>query len=184
MKKEYLTEMETEKRNKLIEKNKKLINMLVNNLYEDNCFRMELETNDILGKDWHQYIDYHDNYSSFYLRVKDWRKFIENVDADYLNNDAFSMYKLINEKIKQSDDVDYYSTTYDVLIEEIDEGCSFILDNIEEDLHMYEKIPSEDDAIQYADEMEQLNDYYIEIHDDGFCDGVIRKDIAYTETYI
>lgn len=37
---------------------------------------------------------------------------------------------------------------------------------------------------EYLVEMEQLNEYYIEIREDGTTDGVIRKDIAYTETYI
>ena len=41
-----------------------------------------------------------------------------------------------------------------------------------------------EDAIQYAYEMDQLDDYYIEVQDDGFTDNVIRLDVAYTETFI
>ena len=43
---------------------------------------------------------------------------------------------------------------------------------------------NEDDASRYADEMDQLDVYYIEENEDGSTDGVIRQDIAFTECYI
>lgn len=40
------------------------------------------------------------------------------------------------------------------------------------------------EMIDYTEEMEQLNDYYININEDGSSDDVICLDVSYTETFI
>lgn len=184
MKKIFINDLDTEKRNELIKKNDKLIKQLQEYLYEEQMFWQLDTTENCLGKDYHKYLEYHDHYSSFYFTIKDWRKFIDNVGSDYLTDKGLEIYKEIIEESKKLDELEEYSDTYYELEEKLEKKCKIILDDLEELLHSYEEYPNEDDAIQYADEMEQLEGYYIEEYEDGFCDGVIRKDIAYTETFI
>lgn len=184
MKKIFLNEMETERRNELIKNNKKLIERLQNDLYNTNMERQGIDAEYILGKNWHNYIEYHDNYNSFFLTVKDWRKLIDNIDINYLSDESIKLYHEIIENITIMEKEDTDSEKYHELDEKNEEKTKIILKDVEDLLHDYEEYPEEDDAIQYADEMEQLNEYYVEEHEDGFCDGVIRCDVSYTETFI
>ena len=185
MKKQYLTEMENDKRNYLIKSNKKLIEMLQTDLYKSNMDLQEEEGCELLGKNCHEYIEIKDDHTSFYLILKNWHKFIDNLAAEYLaKNTAIALYKDIKNKQTKLYNMDCYDDDFNKLDEEIENDCKKLLKYCEDQLHEYEKYPTEDDAIQYADEMEQLEDYYIEEREDGTTDGVIRKDIAYTECYI
>ena len=80
--------------------------------------------------------------------------------------------------------MDPYSNNYYNLDEWLFKQTEKVLKDIEDYLHSYEEYPEEDEAIQYADEMDQLNDYYIEEREDGTSDNVIRLDIAYTDCFI
>ena len=184
MKKIFINELETEKRNKLIKNNQKLINKLQADLYESNMDMQYINSKDIINDEALRSIEYHDNYNSFFYTLKNWRKFITNIDKDYLSSDAEKIYNHIMEKIETLDNMDSYGEQYYKLEEHLENETKEVLKDIEDYLHEYEEYPSEDDAIEYADEMEQLNDYYIEERDDGTSDGVIRQDIAYTETFI
>lgn len=185
MKKLFINELEEEKRNEIIKKNQKLENRLLQDLYEYNMFLQEEEGREMFGKDSYKYIDIKDHYSSFYLVLKDWSKFIENLNVDYIYND--DAIKLYNEIIKDRDtlyNMDTYSDNFNDLDEKIEEKTKKLLQYCEKQLHEYENIGNIDDAIEYADEMDQLNDYYIEVRDDGTSDNVIRLDVAFTETFI
>ena len=184
MKKLFLTDINTEKRNELIKKNQKLENKLLEDLYEYNMFNQEEEGRELLGKDQYKYIDIKDHYSSFFYTLKDWSKFIINIDADYLTTEARAIYEKVCNKIDTLDSMDPYCENYDLLNQWLFNNTEIVLKDIENYLHTYEEYPDIDDAIQYADEMDQLNDYYIEIRDDETSDNVIRRDIAYTETFI
>lgn len=183
MKKIFINELETEKRNELIKKNQKLINKLQADLYENQMQQQYIESQNIMNDDAINSIEYHDNYSSFFYTLKDWKKFIQNIDADYLN-ETKTIYNNIIEKIETLDSMETYDEKYYNLDAQLEEETKKVLKEIEDYLHEYEDYPSEDDAIQYADEMEQLEDYYIEEREDGTSDNVIRKDIAFTECYI
>lgn len=185
MKKLFLTDINTEKRNELIKKNQKLENKLLEDLYEYNMFNQEEEGRELLGKDQYKYIDIKDHYSSFYLVLKDWSKFIDNINIDYLyNDDAIELYNNIIKKRDTLYNMDSYSDEFYDMDAEIEDDCKKLLKYCEDQLLEYEKNINIDDAIQYADEMDQLNDYYIEETEDGFCDNVIRLDVAFTETFI
>lgn len=185
MKKLFINELEEEKRNEIIKKNQKLENRLLQDLYEYNMFLQEEEGREMFGKDSYKYIDIKDHYSSFYLVLKNWNEFIENLNIDYIYND--DAIKLYNEIIKDRDtlyNIDTYSDNFNDLDEKIEEKTKKLLQYCEKQLHEYENIGNIDDAIEYADEMDQLNDYYIEVRDDGTSDNVIRLDVAFTETFI
>ena len=184
MKKIFINELETEKRNELIKKNSKLIQQLQNYLYENNMDLQYIESEDIMNEEAFKAIEYHDNYSSFFYTLKDWRKFYQNIDYTYLSDEASKKADKITKNIEKIDALPEYNDEYYKLDEESEELAKEILKEIENILHTYEEYPSEDDAIEYADEMEQLEDYYIEEREDGTTDEVIRKDIAFTECYI
>lgn len=184
MKKIYINELETEKRNNLIKNNSKLIEMLQNDLYDNQMELQYIEGENIINKEGRNAIRYHDHYNSFYYTLSDWRKFYQNIDYTFLSDDAGRLADEITKNIDKMEQLEYYNDDYYKLEEENEEKAKEILKEIEDILHQYEDYPSEDDAIQYADEMERLNDYYIEEREDGTTDGVIRKDINYTECYI
>ena len=184
MKKIYINELETERRNELIIKNEKLLNILCEDIINMLGRQQEEAECCIMNKDALNSIEYHDHYNSFFYTLKDWEKFYDNIDYLYLSDDASARYDKIKGNVKKMEKLDYYSDDYDELYEENEQLAKEILKEIEDYLHTYEEYPSEDDAIQYADEMEQLEEYYIEEREDGTTDGVIRKDISYTKCYI
>lgn len=184
MKKIYINELETERRNELIKKNSKLIELLQHDLYENNMELQYIEGNDIISDEAYKAIEYHNHYSSFFYTLKDWRKFYQNIDYAYLSDEASRKADKITKNIDKIDALPEYNDEYYKLDEECEELAKEILQEIEDILHSYEEYPTEDEAIEYADEMEQLEEYYIEEREDGTTDGVIRKDISYTECYI
>lgn len=184
MKKIFINELDTEKRNELIKKNEKLLYLLCDDFREMMMYQQEDASYNTLGKDWHKYIEYHDHYDSFFLTLKDWRAFYNNIDVDYLDDENRNIFYNLKEKISQLDALDCFDDNYCILEEEIEENCKILLKDIEDFLHSYEEIPEDDEIIRYADEMEQLDDYYIEIREDGTSDNVIRRDVSYTETFI
>lgn len=184
MKKIFINELETEKRNELIKKNSKLINQLQADLYESNMEMQYIDSKNIMNDEALRSIEYHDHYSSFFYTLKDWRKFITNIDTIYLSEEAKKTADIIYKKINVLDSMDPYSDNYYNLDGWLFKQTEKVLKDIEEYLHSYEEYPEEDEAIQYADEMDQLNNYYIEEREDGTSDNVIRLDIAYTECFI
>lgn len=183
-KKVFINELETETRNKYIKQNKKLIEKLQNDLYSSNMDLQYIEAKNIIGKEGFNAIQYHDNYSSFFYTLKDWRKFYQNIDYSYLSDEASKKADKITKNIDKMDTLEYYNDDYYKIDEECEELAKEILKEIENILHAYEEYPTEDDAIEYADEMEQLEEYYIEFREDNTTDGVIRRDVAFTECYI
>lgn len=184
MKKIFINDLDQDRRDNLIKKNRLLIERLQNDLYEQQMFMQQEEGELMLGKEHYKYIDIKDDYSSFFLVLRNWSKFIENLDKDYLCQEGIDLYNKIIEKKKAYENTDAYSEEFDRLEGELEEDCKELLDICEKQLHEYESLPSEDDAISYADEMEQLEEYYIEEREDGTTDGVIRRDVSYTETFI
>lgn len=184
MKKIYLKDMEIEERNELIKNNSKLINILQHDLYENNMDLQYIEGRNIMNEEAIKAIEYHDYYSSFFYTLVDWRKFYQNIDYGYLSDEAGENADKITKNIDKMDALPEYNDEYYKLDEECEELVKEILQEIEDYLHTFEEYPNEAEAIQYADEMEQLEEYYIEEREDGTTDGVIRKDISYTECYI
>lgn len=184
MKKIYINNLDTEKRNYIIKLNSKLMKQLQEDLYDAQMYQQLDCFECMLDKTGQDALKYHDHYSSFYYTLKDWRKFIEGLDKEYLSTETLDIYDKIIDKIKELDEMDPYSDEYYNLDAELEEESKIVLKDVEDLLHSYEDYPSEDDAIQYADEMERLNDYYIEEREDGTSDNVIRLDIAYTECFI
>jgi hypothetical protein len=184
MKKIFINDLEENKRNELIKKNSKLLNKLQGDLYESNMEMQYIDSKNIMDDEALRSIEYHDNYNSFFYTLKDWRKFIINIDVNYLSEEAKKIADIIYKKIDILDGMDPWSENYYNLDAWLETQTKKVLKDVEEYLHSYEEYPEEDEAIKYADEMDQLDEYYIEEREDGSTDGVIRKDIAFTECYI
>lgn len=184
MKKLYLSEMDDEKLLYLLKLNSKLEQRFAEYLIEDLMFQQEEETKLTLGDNFYKYIEVRNHYDSWFFILKDYRKFLTNIDKDYLTTEEEELYNKLIDKLDTLDQLDCYSKNYDDLDNWLEENSKKLLELIEKDLHEYEDYPSIEDILQYNKEMEQLNDYYIEVQDDGFTDNVVRLDVAYTETFI
>lgn len=182
--KKYINELETKERNRIIKMNQRLMHLLQDDLYDSKMEMQYIDSKNIMNDEALRAIDYHDNYNSFFYTLRDWRKFIINIDTDYLLDEARKTAGIIYKKIDILDSMDPYSENYDNLEKWLESQTEKVLKDMEDYLHSYEETPSEDEAIQYADEMNWLDGYYIEIREDGSTDNVIRKDIAYTDCFI
>ena len=71
----------------------------------------------------------------------------------------------------------------DQLIELIGKKANEVLDFCEKNLHEYEEYPSIEDVVIDAIDNDLLEDYYIELDENGNTDNVIKLDVNYTETF-
>ena len=136
----------------------------------------------MLGSEHYKYIDIRDYYSSFFLVLKDWRKFIDNLDSDYLPTEGIKLYKKINKKIVKLDNLDMYTDKYSDLENEIEMLCKDLLKICEDCLHKFESFTEEDlkENIRFNLEENYLyEDYYILDNDKS----KVYVDISYTKTY-
>lgn len=180
MKKIYLKDLSREELFDLCIKNDNFMEQFYERVQEDNMFWQEEESNNMFGKEWHRYIDCHDNYDSFYLRLRDWYKFISNLDSDYLCSEGLELYKYIMKKKKIFDSMTQYTDRYDNLEEHLENTCADLLEICEGQLHEYEKYPSFDEVFDamYDCEWQLEKDYYTdEKHEKVYLD------VAYTKTF-
>ena len=184
--KKYFKEMSTEEKVNIIMNNDKLRREMEEHYYTD-LMEQQAENGELmLGKEHWRYIDVRDNYNSFYLVLKDWHKFIDNVDKDYLSQEGIDLYDEImkmydewgNMVVYEDEDEDRYNQ----LEEEIENKCKELLKICEEQLHQYETYTDEDLKEDITFQLEENNvneDLYI-IDDDT---SKVYEDISYTKTY-
>lgn len=180
--KKYFKDMSTDEKIDIILNNKDLREAVEQQYYEDLMFQQEEESKLMLGDNWGRYISYRDNYSSFFLVLEDWRKFIDNLDSDYLPTEGIKLYKKINKKIVKLDNLDMYTDKYSDLENEIEMLCKDLLKICEDCLHEYESFTEEDlkEEIRFNLEENYLyEDYYILDNDKS----KVYVDISYTKTY-
>lgn len=154
--------------------------------YETNM-EQQLEFGQLcLGDNYNDYISIMDNYSSFYLVLKDSVRFIENIDKDYLTPVEEKIYNKAVKTLEKRNNVDMYNDRYDRFKKydtELNKLAEELLDLIEEDLHAYEDIDEETAVenfifnLQYNYMYEDL--YYYE--DDKNYN--LYEDISYTKNW-
>lgn len=184
--KKYFKELNDKEKEKILEKNNKLFNELSNYIYEDNMYCQSEEIEYLFGKDWHRYIAYYDNYSSFYLSLKNWEKFIDNLDRDYLTTEGIELYDYIINKKSILDNMEWGTDNYYNLEEHLENKSQELLDICENMLHDYENYPDFEECYNYLlgttyDDI--LENCYIIIDDKGSTDYILYEDIAYTKSY-
>lgn len=184
--KKYFKDLNKEEIKLVLEKNEQLLDEVRQALYEVNMDCQSEDADLILGKNWHKYVEYRDNYSSFYLTLKDWTQFINNVDQDYLTQDGIELYNYINDKMKVLDDMDWHSDNYYNLELHIEDKCEELLQLIENMLHTYEEYPDFEDCYNYLLDGiydNNMESCYIDVDKKGNTDYILYEDIAYTKSY-
>lgn len=180
MKKIYLKDLTYNKLKKLCLQNQDFINFYGRRVYEDNMECQERTGKAMFGEKQFEYIDIKDNYNSFYLVLKNWRKFIENIDKDYLSEKALILYNYIINKKEVLDNMCCYSNRFDDLEYHLEKKCEELLELCEKELHEYEKYPSDEEVFDSI----YNYDWYLE--EKYYTDSDRKKiynDISYTKIY-
>lgn len=184
--KKYFKELNDKEKEKILEKNNKLFEELSNYIYEDKMYCQSEEIEDLFGKDWHRYIAYYDNYSSFYLSIKNWEMFINNLDRDYLTTEGIELYDYIMSKKNILDNMEWGTSNYYNLEEHLENKSQELLDICESMLHDYENYPDFEECYNYLIDGIYDNNVeycYINVDDKGNTDYILYEDISYTKSY-
>lgn len=180
MEKIYLKDLSKQELYDLCEKNDNFMEQFYERVYEDNMHWQEEEGKNMLGIEYYKYIDIRDNYNSFYLVLKDWHRFIDNLDSDYLCEEGKELYDYIIKKRDVLYNMDAYSDNYDNLEEHLENKCKELLKICEEQLHEYEEYP------EFTDVFDNMYDCEWYLEDDYYTDENKEKvyvDIAYTKEF-
>ena len=180
MKKIYLKNLTYKKLKKLCLGNKDFINYYGERLYEDNICCQGETGKAMFGENYHEYITIRDNYNSFYLILKNWRKFIQNIDKDYLPVETKKLYNYIIDKKEILDNMYCYSEKFDHLEYHLEKKCEELLDLCEAELHEYEKYPSDEEVF------DSIYNYEWYLEEEYYTDSERKKiynDISYTKIY-
>ena len=182
--KRYFKDMETDEKIEIILNVDDLKYKVGDKYYEELMFRQEEEHELMFGKDSYKYIDIRDNYNSFYLVLKDWNKFLDNLDKDYLCNNGLDLYNQIMVLKNEYDNIDMVENEdrYDELEELLEEKCKELLDICEQQLHEYETY-NDDDLKDYLSFQLEENNMYEDLYIIDDDKTKVYEDIAYTKTY-
>lgn len=182
--KKYFKEMSTDEKVNIIMNNDKLRRKMEEHYYTD-LMEQQAENGELmLGKEYWRYIDIRDNYSSFYLVLKDWNKFLDNLDKDYLCDNGLDLYNQIMVLKNEYDNIDIIENEdrFNELEEILEDKCKELLKICEEQLHQYETYTDEDlkEDITFQLEENNVNENLYIIDDDT---SKVYEDISYTKTY-
>lgn len=164
MRKVYFKELDTKTKIDIIMNNEELYNITCQRYYEQQMENQLEEGNLMFGSDHTKWIDIRDHYSSFYLVLKDWYKFIENLDKDYLCQDGIDLYNQIIPLKEKYESVECYSEEFNELEDKLETLCKELLEICEKQLHEFENYNNEDIKEYLKFELEENNlyeDYYI-----------------------
>ena len=179
--KRYFKDLDTETKVRIVMNNEDLFNTICNDVYEHNM-GMQLEDGNLMLGEKDNGIEIRDNYSSFFLVLRDWHKFLDNLDSDYLCQDGLDLYSKIVELKEEYENTDTYSDRFNELEDLLEENCKELLKICEKQLHQYENI-TEDDLKSYLEfnleENNLFDDYYIIDNDTS----KVYNDVSYTETF-
>lgn len=135
--KRYLKDMETKEQVEIIMNIEELKCEEADDYYEQLMQQQCDEADLMLGEKWSNYIEYRDNYNSFFLILRDWYKFIDNLDSDYLCSKGIDLYKEIIPLKDKYDNVEMYSDEYYDLENRLEEKCKDLLKLCEKQLQEY-----------------------------------------------
>ena len=181
-KKIYINNLTEEERIKVLKYNKKLYNQLLEDLYEQNMHGQEEEYNLLNIKN---YVDIKDHYSSFYIKVENPIGMYENINIDYLNDEALKIYKSVKKYYN------YYINTYNDEVRDrnylkIESLMDKLADAITSQLRLWEDVDDDDIQTYFLDEvctgsdLSRFKDCYILDKNDP----VLYEDVHFTECYL
>lgn len=160
MNKTYLKDMQEAEAWELAFNNREYMAELYEELAQVRGDQQSDEAGLILGSDWPRYIDYHDHYNSFYLRVKDPAEMIRNINKEYLTEaqaERFEKAKSLLDKYENEEDPEKLNSWYD----QLEIQAKGLLADIEESLHEYENITDDDIKEEFIINLEDNEDYTI-----------------------
>lgn len=167
----------------IFENNNKLQEKAGEIAYENNM-EQQVEFGELcLGKNWNKYIDMYDNYSSFYLRVKNAEKMIENIDKNYLTTEEEELYNKAVKILEIRNNEEYGTDFYWEQDMELDEVSANLLELIEKDLHDYENIEEEDVFETFIFDLQEnymYEDLYYYENDNTYN---LYEDVSYTKNW-
>lgn len=179
--KRYFKDLDTETKVKIVMNNEDLFNTICNDVYEHNM-EMQLEDGNLMLGEKDNGIEIRDNYSSFFLILRDWHKFLDNLDKDYLCEDGLILYDKIMKLKEEYENTDMYSDRFNELEDDIENYCKELLRICEKQLHQYENYTKEDVKEYLTFEFDENNlwdNYYIIDNDTS----KVYNDVSYTETF-
>lgn len=139
-----------------------------------------------LGDNYTDYISIMDNYSSFYLVLKNSEKLIKNIDKNYLTPTEEKIYNKAVKTLEKRNNADMYNDRYDRFKKydtELSKLAEELLKLIEKDLHEYEDIDEEQVVENFIFQLQSnyVNEdlYYYE--DDKNYN--LYEDISYTKNW-
>lgn len=174
--KKYVKDMTREELKEIFKNIKNIRNQMWDWKYEENMDYQHWLSKEFFGSEWHKYINYHDHYYSFFLRLKDATQFFENItesNADYLSIENAEEYKKLYKQAKKyyfymNSKCNFGSDKYYENEEKLLETCEKILAMLEKELHKLEDIDEnelEEYFIIQVEENECFLDCYIENND-------------------
>lgn len=182
--KKYFKDLETNKKIEIILNNEDLKENVWNSCYEKNM-ELQRENGELMfGVDSHKYIDIRDNYDSFYLVLKNWHNFIDNLDSDYLCDKGFELYNKIILLKNEYENIDIAEEEekFDELEEELEEKCKELLKICENQLHEFEKI-NDDTLKDYLEFELEENDLFSDLYIIDNDYSKVYEDINYTKEF-
>lgn len=184
--KKFVKDLTDEELEKVFQKNSKLQEKMWDALQEEKM-EMQKDEGECLLDYKSNSFSIEDNYSSFYLKLRDGKKFLETTDL----KEAVEYGCITEEDKKKAEELldKYYNTTPfntenyeevdDITLEEIDKLATKILKAIEDRLHCYEDT-CEEEVIDYF--LDATNNFVFE---DCYIDDnyIMYEDVAYTKCY-
>jgi hypothetical protein len=165
----YLNELTDDELKKVWDKNSKLQEKVENDIYEDNMEMQYEDGNMFFSDEARKYFRIEDNYSSFYFRLTDGYKLMENLDLSDLEQYNIVTKQQISEYKKYKKyyyQCSYYSDRSNYWLDKIEELAKKILYEIERYLHEYENVDYSDAFNYFVDRIDIYEDYYITSTDD------------------
>lgn len=184
--KQYLKDMEIEKQVDILFNNEDIRNVLAERYYEDLMWQQEEEGKLMFGEHWSKYIDIHDNYNSFFLRLKNRNEFLDNLDKNYLSQEGIDLYDETYNLYEEYNNICQYDEEQEDRFNELDElldtKCEELLQICENMLHGYENYTDED-LKEFINNEIEFNHYGTELYILGDDTSKVYEDVSYTRTY-
>lgn len=188
-KKIYIKELNEEELKKVFENNKQIQQISFEKAYEDNMFWQEELGNIFFGKTFFEYLEIRDNYSSFYLKIKNPVKLFENLslsNKDYLQTEEsqkyIKYYKQAKKYYNYYNNCNYESDNFYKNFELLENTLIKIVAILEKELHLLEDVSEEDALTSFIYDVTE-NDFLESAYILNKQDFVLYEDVSYTKKY-
>lgn len=163
--KKYLNKMSEEELVKIFNNIESIRSEIYDICYENNMDYQKELGNIFFGEKYYKYIDIHDYYSSFFLKIKNVIDFFKNIsiangeylcvkdmeEYEKLYKEARKIYNILTSKCNYGSDK--YYENYDKL----EKICEKILELLEKELHLLENVDEEQAQEEFIFQVKENN---------------------------